>query len=113
MRLTASNFVSYQRPTPCDLRVFLRHRNEEEMAPGPYDEVLRRLGLRHEKEHLATLGIFGDMSDTSLQEQVRKTSDAIAKKLPILYQAAFLITERFGETEVEIVGVPDFLILDG
>jgi predicted RecB family nuclease len=113
MRLTASNFVSYQRPTPCDLRVYLRHRNEEEIAPGPYDEVLRRLGLRHEKEHLATLGIFGDMSDTSLQEQVRKTSDAIAKKLPILYQAAFLVTERFGETEVEIVGVPDFLILDG
>jgi hypothetical protein len=67
MRLTASNFVSYQRPTPCDLRVFLRHRNEEEIAPSPYDEVLHRLGLKHEKEHLATLGTFADMSDASLQ----------------------------------------------
>jgi predicted RecB family nuclease len=113
MRLTASDFVSYCRPTRCDLRVFLRHRREEEAAPGPYDEVLRRLGLRHEKHHLATLGATADMTDASFQEQVRKTADAIAKKVPILYQAAFLVTKKIGESEVEIVGVPDFLILDG
>jgi predicted RecB family nuclease len=113
MRLTASDFVSYHRPTRCDLRVFLRHRREEEAAPGPYDEVLRRLGLKHEKDHLATLGATADMTDASFQEQVRKTADAIAKKVPILYQAAFLVTAKFGKSEVEVVGVPDFLILDG
>ena len=46
MRLTASDFASYHRPTRCNLRVFLRHRREEEAAPGPYDEVLRRLDSR-------------------------------------------------------------------
>ena len=112
MRMTASDFVSYHRPTRCDLRVFLRHRREEESAPGPYDEVLRRLGLRHEREHLATLGEFTDLSAPSLHEQVKKTADAIDKKVPIQYQAAFLATEKIGESEVEIVGVPDFLILD-
>ena len=113
IRMTASDFVSYHRPTRCDLRVFLRHHREEEVAPGPYDEVLRRLGLRHEKNHLATLGAFADVSDASLHEQVEKTADAIAKKVPILYQPAFLANTVFGGTEVEIVGVPDFLILDG
>jgi predicted RecB family nuclease len=112
MRMTASDFVSYHRPTRCDLRVFLRHHREEEVAPGPYDEVLRRLGLRHEKNHLATLGAFADVSDASLHEQVKKTADAIAKKVPILYQAAFLANAVLGGTDVEIVGVPDFLILD-
>jgi predicted RecB family nuclease len=111
MRLTASDFITNHRPTRCDLRVFLRHREEAEAAPGPYDEVLHRLGLRHEKEHLATLGTFADVSDASFHEQVKKTADAIAKKVPILYQAAFLVTAKIGESEVEIVGVPDFLIL--
>lgn len=113
VRMTASDFVSYHRPTRCDLRVFLRHQSEEEVAPGPYDEVLRRLGLRHERNHLATLGTFADVSDASLHEQVKKTSDAIAKKVPILYQPAFLANTVLSGNEVEIVGVPDFLILDG
>jgi predicted RecB family nuclease len=112
-RMTASDFASYHRPTRCDLRVFLRHHREEEIAPGPYDEVLRRLGLRHEKNHLATLGTFTDVSDTSLHEQAKKTAVAIAKKVPILYQPAFLANTVLGGAEVEIVGVPDFLILDG
>lgn len=113
MRVTASDFASYHRPTRCDLRVFLRHGREEEVAPGPYDEVLRCLGLRHEKNHLATLGKFADVSDACLQEQVKKTAVAIAQKVPLLYQAAFSANAIFGGTEVEIVGVPDFLILDG
>jgi predicted RecB family nuclease len=113
MRLTASDFASYHRPSRCDLRVFLRQRREEEAAPGPYDEVLRRLGLRHEKRHLASLGAFADVSDASFDEQVKKTADAIASKVPILYQPAFSVNIILGGTEVEIVGVPDFLILDG
>jgi predicted RecB family nuclease len=112
MRLTASDFVSCYRPARCDLRIFLRHQGVEEAAPGPYEEVSHRLGLKHEKGHLATLGEFADLSDASFQERVRKTADAIAKKVPIVYQAAFLLTEQFGDSEVEIAGAPDFLILD-
>jgi len=113
MRLTATDFASYYRPTSCDLRVFLRHRRGEECEPGPYEIVLRRLGLRHERDHLATLGAFADVSDASLYEQVKKTADAIASRVPILYQPAFLANAVLGGTDVEIVGVPDFLILDG
>jgi predicted RecB family nuclease len=113
MRLTASDFVSYYRPTCCDLRVFLRHRGEEVAAPGPFDEVLRRLGIRHERDHLATLGAFVNVSVSSLEEQVKRTADAIERKVPVVYQAAFLVREKICGTDVEIVGVPDFLILCG
>ena len=113
MRLTASDFASCHRPTRCDLRVFLRHQREQEAEPGPYDIVLRRLGLRHERDHLATLGAFTTVSATSLEEQVKKTADAIGEKVPVLYQPAFLVKERICGTDVEIVGVPDYLILDG
>jgi predicted RecB family nuclease len=113
MRLTASDFASCHRPTRCDLRVFLRHQREQEAEPGPYDIVLRRLGLRHERDHLATLGTFVNVSAASLEEQVKKTADSIETKVAVLYQPAFLATERICGTDVEIVGVPDYLILDG
>src|SRR5208337_3952487 len=90
-----------------------RHHREQEEEPGSYDLVLRRLGLRHERDHLATLGTFANASAASLEEQVKKTADAIAEKVPVLYQPAFLVTERICGTDVEIVGVPDYLILDG
>jgi predicted RecB family nuclease len=113
MRLTASDFASCHRPTRCDLRLFLRHHQEREAEPGPYELVLRRLGLRHERDHLATLGTFADVSAASLEEQVKKTAHAIERKVPVLYQPAFVATEKICGTDVEIVGVPDFLILDG
>jgi hypothetical protein len=47
MRLTASDFITFYRPTRCELRVALRHHRVAEAAPGPYDEVLSR--LRHER----------------------------------------------------------------
>jgi uncharacterized protein len=91
----------------------LRNQREQEAEPGAYDVVLRRLGLRHERNHLATLGTFVNVSVASLEEQVKKTADFIETKVPVLYQPAFLATERICGTDVEIVGVPDYLILDG
>jgi len=111
MQLTASDFASYRRPTPCDLRVFLRHHNVAEAEPGPYEEVLRKLGIKHEQRHLASLGKVVDVSDASIQDRVQKTIDAIRLKAPALYQPAFSVSHHFGELEILILGIPDFLIL--
>jgi uncharacterized protein len=53
------------------------------------------------------------VSASSLDEQVKKTAEAIQNKVSALYQPAFLATEKLSGIDVEIVGVPDFLILDG
>ena len=83
MRLTASDFMTYWRPSLCELRVFLHEKGEPEAEPGPFDEVMRRLGIRHEQEHLATLGPYLDLSTVLLDERVGKTLEAIASKTPV------------------------------
>ena len=113
MRLIASDFITHQRPTPCDLRVWLRHRGEPEREASIYDEVLHRLGERHEREHLASLGPYLDLSQLEEEQRLRRTSEAIANKTPVLYQPAFRVKHVFGATEVEVFGIPDFMILDG
>ena len=113
MRLTASDFMTYWRPSPCELRVFLHEKGEPEAEPGAFDEVMRRLGIRHEQEHLATLGPYLDLSNVLIGERVGRTQEAIANKVPVIYQPAFSVRHRIAGTDVEIVGAPDFLILDG
>jgi predicted RecB family nuclease len=113
MRLTASDFMTYWRPSPCELRVFLHEKGEPEAEPGAFDEVMRRLGIRHEQEHLATLGSHLDLSNVLIDERVKRTQEAIADKVPVIYQPAFVVRHRIRGTDVEIVGAPDFLILEG
>jgi len=113
MRLIASDFITHQRPTPCELRVWLRHRGEPERDASEFEEVLHRLGERHEEEHLATLGAFLDLSSLPEDERIKKTLEAIATRVPILYQPTFRVRHTFGATEAEILGIPDFMILDG
>jgi predicted RecB family nuclease len=112
MRLIATDIITQHRPHPCDLRVWLRHQREPQREPTEFEQVLYRLGDRHEREHLAMLGRCLDLSQLSEEERIRKTSQAIAEKVPVVYQAAFRIVHTFGGTEAEIVGIPDFLILD-
>jgi len=71
---------------------------------------LRQFCFPNAEETLATLA---NVSASSLDEQVKKTAEAIQNKVPALYQPAFLATEKLSGIDVEIVGVPDFLILDG
>jgi predicted RecB family nuclease len=113
MRLIASDFITQYRPHFCDLRVWLRHRGEPEREPSEYELVLRRLGNRHEQEHLVSLGACLNLSDVTEEERIRRTSEVIAARIPLIYQPAFRTTHRFGEIDTEIIGLPDFLILDG
>jgi predicted RecB family nuclease len=112
MRLIASDLIVYYRPSKCDLRVFLRQKGDKEREPSIFDELLRRLGLTHEKQHLSALSPYVDLSCLSEKERIKQTIDAIAKKAAVLYQPMLLVKDTIAGTEVEIVGQPDFLILD-
>lgn len=110
MRLSASDFYPYYRPAPCELRVYLRAHGAEEAAAGPYREVLKRLGARHEQAHLAS---FPDVVDLSAQAEVARAECTIAgieAEAPVLYQPLLLVRTTLGGVECEVVGEPDFLI---
>jgi predicted RecB family nuclease len=113
MRLVATDIITRYRPNPCDLRVWLRHRGEPQREPTEFEQVLYRLGDRHERDHIATLGTCLDLSGISEEDRLRRTLEAIIDRVPVIYQAGFRVVHTFGVIEAEIVGYPDFLILDG
>ncbi len=113
MRLTASDIITLYRPTPCPLRVYLRHQGVEESEPGDFERVLQRLGERHEAEHLASLGPFEDMNVIPAERRTQRTAAALRERVPVIYQGELAAGTQLGGFPVAIVGRPDFLILDG
>jgi hypothetical protein len=97
LRITASDLMTYWRPTPCELRVFLHEKGEPEAEPSAFDEVMRRLGIRHEREHLATLGPHLDLSTVPIDERVGRTLDAVCLWNATLYLVEITGGQNFGE----------------
>jgi len=110
VRLTASDFYTFFSPSKCELRVYLKHIGKTEAPPGPYEEVLFRLGERHEAAHLATFPEYIDLSKGHLEEREKKTREAVELGAPLIYQAVLRTTHKLHEGEYEILGEPDFLI---
>lgn len=113
MQLTASDLVSLYRPTPCSLRLYLREQGVEESKPSAFDQTIQTLGEVHEKEHLATLGAYEDISKVERDQRVSRTLEFIRSRVPVIYQAEFEYATTIGGSRVVVVGRPDFLILDG
>jgi predicted RecB family nuclease len=113
MRLTASDIVSLYRPTPCSLRLYLREQGIPESEPSAFDQIIQTLGHIHEKNHLATLGAYEDISVFERGQRVFRTLEAIRNRVPVIYQAEFRHAFAIGGSPVVVVGRPDFLILNG
>ena len=112
MRLTASDIVCLYRPEPCSLRVYLREHGIAESEPGAYDQIIEKLGQRHEQGHLATLGTYEDIGAVERDRRVSRTLEAIRSRVPVIYQAEFECDFTINGSPVTVVGRPDFLILD-
>jgi predicted RecB family nuclease len=113
MRLTASEFYAYYRPSVCGLRVYLKERGEPKAEDGPYVAVLKRLGERHERAHLATLPGAVDLGELRDEELFRRTREEIEAGTPVIYQGGLRAAALIDGVECEVVGLPDFLIREG
>ncbi len=114
MRMTASDFVSYHRPTRCDLRVFLRHQQRAGSRTRPLRCSLASARTQAREKP------SGDSRDVRRCERrlSRRAGEEDGRrhrqrKFPSCINPLSRANEIFGGTDVEIVGVPDFLILDG
>ncbi|MCH8823251.1 MAG: TM0106 family RecB-like putative nuclease [Planctomycetes bacterium] len=110
MRLSASDFQTKFRPSECDLRIYLRNQNIPEAEPGPYEQVLRILGQRHEERHLATFEIVVDLSQGSEDERFAQSLKAIEAGKQVLYQPVLITQSVINNIDCIIRGDPDFLI---
>jgi predicted RecB family nuclease len=109
-RLVATDFFSLYRPSECRLRVWLRHRGEDEAPPGPYAEVLMKLGAEHERRHLTRFPDHLDLGRLPIPKRAERTRAAVAAGERVIYQGALRAETTLAGAAVEVVGVPDFLL---
>src|SRR2546422_523944 len=104
MYLIASDFYSYHRPSKCALRVYLRHREVTEGPLSPYDEVIRRLGQRHEETHLATFASVVNLRGGTREERRQRTKEAVERGAPAIYQAVLHAKTELNGIECDVEG---------
>ena len=112
MKLSASDIYTLFRPSRCGLRITLRKKGVKEAPPGPYEQVLERLGAKHEKRHLATFPSVADISSGTLEERVSQTKTEVNKRSAVIYQGVLTANRVIEGKQCEISGVPDFLIAE-
>jgi predicted RecB family nuclease len=112
MRLSASDLVRYYSPSICRRRLDCYRRGLSEAEPGAFEQLLVEMGRRHEARHRESLEPVLDLSHGSLDERRRATAAAIERREPKLFQPMLAAPAGFAP-DVEITGVPDFLLLDG
>ncbi|MBI3126065.1 MAG: TM0106 family RecB-like putative nuclease [Candidatus Tectomicrobia bacterium] len=110
LHLAASDIHFLYQPAECGLRVRLRHLGEPEAEPGPFEQLIFRLGERHEQAHLASFPEVLDLRQGSREERERQTLEALQGDHPVLYRPVLRAVAALGGVRVEIVGEPDFLI---
>jgi predicted RecB family nuclease len=113
MQLSGSDFYLAYRPSECDMRIYLHHKGIQPAEPGPYEEVIRRLGDRHEKAYLATFPDVLDLTQGTREERQFATREAIRAGAAVIYQPLFTETIELAGRACDIIGIPDFLIREG
>src|ERR1700709_265837 len=110
MQLSSGDIYRACRPTRSDLRLYLFIKGAPAAEPGAFEEVIRRLGERHEKAHLTTLQDVTDLSDGTFDERRKRTREAIAAGALVIYQPVLSAAVTLGNRDCQLVGIPDLLI---
>ena len=112
-QLSASHLYSYYRPSECGRRIYLQHKHIPEAKPSPYEQVIRKLGERHEKAYLNTLKGVEDLSAASFTERIYKIKQLVRNGVSIIYQPGFVVDATWSPIQRTITGQPDFIVREG
>jgi predicted RecB family nuclease len=110
LQLSARDFVDHRRPSRCDLRIYLREHGAPVAPPSPFDEMIRRLGRRHEVSVLTALQPVVNLSEGTREQRLQWTRDEIGKGAQVIYQGVLACDTELGGQPCTVVGTPDFLI---
>ena len=100
-------------PPFCERRVYLDQQGIPKPPPSPFQQLLFELGKRHERNHLATLGTYADLSQGTEPERERATREAIERRASAIYQPILRAQHPLAGVTCELVGEPDFLVARG
>lgn len=104
--INPSHFYRLFSPSSCELRLYLSYKGIKPAPPGAFEQIIFRLGQRHEKNHLATFPNYSDL--TNLPSE--RTTDEIRKSTAVIYQGELKVQAHMDDKLVEVVGIPDFMI---
>lgn len=109
--LTPSHFYRLHSPSYCGLRLYFSHYGVEPTPPGAFEQVIFKLGQRHEKNHLATFSV-SDVSDLTGQP-IESTLDAIQRGSLVIYQGELGASTTLDGINIKLTGRPDYIVKDG
>jgi predicted RecB family nuclease len=108
--LSAGDIFLLLEPSRCERRVWLEARAGELAPPGPFEQMLMKLGREHEQRHLEEYAEVLDLSRVPVQERADETRRALEEGERCLYHPRFEgSVELAGET-CRLVGEPDFMV---
>ncbi len=110
MNITAQDFYSLYTPSGCGLRVYLRAKREPEDKPSEFEQVLRRLGQRHEANHLSTFPQAVDLRTLAFDERAQATVTQVRNGVAVLYQPVLKCSVTVDGAVCDCIGEPDFMI---
>jgi predicted RecB family nuclease len=108
--LSGKDLAYHLRPSPCDLRVYLREHGAPVAPPSPFDDMISRLGRRHEVVELTRLQPVVNLSDGPLDERARQTRSEVANRAEVIYQGVLKIDSVVAGLPATLVAIPDFLV---
>ncbi len=116
LTLSPSSVTRLSVPSKCERRTWLRYNSDVEPSPdGPFQVVLKKLGIAHERRVLAQLqeerGEFVDLDSYDNPNALAETIEAVEAGRNI-YQGKFKCPFPDAPDEVMLQGLPDFLYLD-
>lgn len=80
LTLNPSNFYSLYRPYPCNLRLYLSYKGVPPTPPSEFEEVIFKLGHRHEKNHLSTFPDVSDLTGQPAESTIEEIPNQFRKK---------------------------------
>ncbi|MFZ3136546.1 MAG: TM0106 family RecB-like putative nuclease [Thermodesulfovibrionales bacterium] len=109
LKIKPSYFYTLYRPSKCDLRLYLQQKGLEPAPPSEFEQLIFRLGQRHEKNHLSTFPAFTELTG----KPAERTLEEIRRGSPVIYQGELRAQVSVDGQVIEVVGIPDFMIKEG
>jgi predicted RecB family nuclease len=110
VQVGSKDFADHRLPSRCDLRIFLREQGVPVAPPSPFDEMIRRLGSRHEVGELTRLQPVVNLGAGAPEQRAQAMREAIADGAPVIYKGLLALDTELGGVPVTVSATPDFLI---
>lgn len=112
MRIPIQVIYNLFAPSYCEKRLYFAYNNVKALEPGPFEQLIYKLGLRHEENYLNSIGEYIDVSTVRIEERIAATKKYTNDKVPVIYQGVLCEDLMVNNKPITLIGIPDFLIYE-